>query len=42
MEKNRFAFSKANEACGVKNAASRKYLAKDHLWYCPPAKEFQN
>lgn len=34
-------FSKANEACGVKNAASRKYLAKDHLWYCPPAKEFQ-
>lgn len=23
---------KANEACGVKNAASRKYLRMDHLW----------
>lgn len=34
-------FSKANEACGVKNAASRKYLANDHLWYCPPQKEFE-
>lgn len=30
------AFSKANEACGVKNAASRKYLTLDHLWYWPP------
>ena len=27
---------KANEACGVKNAATRKYLTKDHLWYWPP------
>lgn len=26
----------ANVACGVKNAASRKYLTKDHLWYWPP------
>lgn len=34
-------FSKANEACGVKNAASRKYLANDHLWYCPPEQEFE-
>lgn len=34
-------FSKANEACGVKNAASRKYLTNDHLWYCPPIKEFE-
>jgi site-specific DNA-methyltransferase (adenine-specific) len=33
-------FNKANEACGVKNAASRKYLAKDHMWYMPPAEEF--
>lgn len=33
--------SKANEACGVKNAASRKYLTNDHLWYCPPEDEFQ-
>lgn len=29
-------FYKANEACGVKNAASRKYLTADHLWYWPP------
>lgn len=29
--------SKANEACGVKNAATRKYLTKDWLWYFPPA-----
>jgi DNA methylase len=35
------AFSKANEACGVKNAASRKYLAADHLWYFPPSEEFK-
>ena len=28
---------RANEACGVKNAATRKYLAQDWLWYFPPA-----
>jgi DNA methylase len=27
---------KANEACGVKNAATRKYLTRDWLWYWPP------
>ena len=27
---------KANQACGVKNAATRKYLTKDWLWYWPP------
>lgn len=32
--------SRANEACGVKNAASRKYLTADHLWYYPPAEMF--
>jgi site-specific DNA-methyltransferase (adenine-specific) len=32
---------RANDACGVKNAASRKYLTKDHLWYFPPKEEFQ-
>ncbi len=26
----------ANEACGVKNAATRKYLTQDWLWYLPP------
>ena len=34
-------FYKANEACGVRNAASRKYLTKDHLWYYPPVESFQ-
>lgn len=28
--------SKTNEACGVKNAATRKYFTADHLWYFPP------
>ena len=28
--------SKANEACGVRNAATRKYLTQDWLWYWPP------
>lgn len=27
---------RANEACGVRNAASRKYLARDWRWYWPP------
>ncbi len=26
----------ANTACGVKNAATRKYLTRDGLWYWPP------
>jgi DNA methylase len=26
----------ANQACGVKNAATRKYLTRDWLWYWPP------
>lgn len=28
--------NKANEACNVKNAATRKYLTQDWLWYWPP------
>lgn len=28
--------SKTNEACGVKDAATRKYFTRDHLWYFPP------
>jgi hypothetical protein len=31
----------ANEACGVKNAATRKYLTADHLWYYPPPDAFE-
>lgn len=32
---------KANEACGVKNAATRKYLTQCHLWYFPPAEAME-
>lgn len=28
-------FRLANEACGVANAATRKWLTPDHLWYMP-------
>ena len=30
------ALGRANEACGVANAATRKYLTRDWLWYWPP------
>lgn len=32
---------KANEACGVADAAVRKYLDQGHLWYFPPPDRFQ-
>ena len=32
---------KANEACGVKDAAVRKYLDQSHLWYFPPPEMFE-
>lgn len=32
---------KANEACGVVDAASRKWLTKDHLWYMPSSESFE-
>jgi hypothetical protein len=28
--------NQSNEACGVANAATRKYLTQCHLWYFPP------
>jgi len=31
---------KANEATDTKNAATRKYLTQDHLWYYPPVEAF--
>lgn len=31
----------SNRACGVKNAATRKYLTKDRLWYYPPPSAFE-
>lgn len=33
-------FREANKACGVKDAATRKYLTADHLWYYPPVEAF--
>ncbi len=33
--------SKTNEACGVKNAATRKYFTQCHLWYFPPVTLFE-
>lgn len=30
----------ANMACGVKNAATRKYFDQGHLWYWPPIEMF--
>lgn len=33
--------SKSNDACGVKNAATRKYLTQCHLWYFPPAEAME-
>ncbi|MBS0379914.1 MAG: site-specific DNA-methyltransferase [Proteobacteria bacterium] len=32
---------RANEACGVRDAASRKYLDRGHLWYFPPPPMFE-
>lgn len=34
--------NKSNEACGVKNAATRKYLTQCHLWYFPPAEAMES
>ncbi len=34
------AFHLANKACQVLNAATRKYLTADHLWYYPPPEAF--
>ena len=31
----------ANDACQVKDAATRKYLTADHLWYFPPPDKFE-
>lgn len=39
-ERTKLPLYKANEACGVANAASRKYFTKDHLWYAPPPEHF--
>jgi site-specific DNA-methyltransferase (adenine-specific) len=34
-------FKRANEACEVKNAATRKYFDSGYLWYFPPPEMFE-
>lgn len=40
-ERSGLPLSLANEACEVKNAATRKYFTRCHLWYCPPPSAFE-
>lgn len=40
-QRTKLPFYLANEACGVRNAATRKYLTSDHLWYYPPVEAFE-
>ncbi len=40
-ERSGLPLNQTNEACGVRNAATRKYFTKDHLWYFPPAEAFE-
>jgi site-specific DNA-methyltransferase (adenine-specific) len=39
-QRSGLAFQLANDACEVLNAATRKYLTADHLWYYPPPEAF--
>lgn len=38
--RSKLPFKLTNEACGVKDAATRKYFTKSNLWYMPPAEAF--
>ena len=40
-ERSGLPLSRSNKACNVRNAATRKYLTKDHMWYFPPPEAFQ-
>lgn len=40
-ERSGLPLNRSNEACGVRNAATRKYLTKDHAWYFPPPAAFR-
>jgi site-specific DNA-methyltransferase (adenine-specific) len=40
-ERTGLPFHKTNDACGVRNAATRKYFTRDHLWYYPPPEAFE-
>jgi len=39
-KRTKLPFRLTNEACGVLNAATRKYFTSDHLWYYPPVDAF--
>lgn len=39
-QRTRLPFRLTNVACGVKDAATRKYFSRDHLWYFPPSEAF--
>lgn len=39
-ERSGLPLRETNEACMVKNAATRKYFTRCHLWYYPPAEAF--
>ena len=40
-ERSGLPLSESNAACGVKNAATRKYLTNCRLWYSPPPEAFE-
>lgn len=40
-ERSGLPLSRANEACGVKDAATRKYFTRCHRWYFPPPAAFE-
>lgn len=40
-ERSGLPLARANDACGVRAAATRKYLTKDWLWYWPPGEMIQ-
>jgi site-specific DNA-methyltransferase (adenine-specific) len=40
-ERSGLPLSQTNVACGVKNAATRKYFTRCHLWYFPPPEAFE-
>lgn len=40
-ERTGLPFEAANEACGVEDAATRRYLTPDNLWYFPPPERFE-
>ncbi len=40
-ERSGLPLSLANQACGLRNAATRKYFTRCHLWYFPPSQHFE-